>query len=155
MKTTDFLDTRSVPNWYIASTVLTCVALFVSACMLPATSIGPSRFPAFDDGTELGFNHLLLGWLPDPRLFPHWSANPLTAIALAFFVYRRFRKAMMCGFIASLCAFTTLFTFKHDDFYVGYYLWLFCPMLLTTSAAIPERFGAAFVGVWGARRRVV
>ena len=133
-------DAASIPYWYIRATVATCVVLFVVACVTPASTI--ATWGPFD-GPTLGLTHLLVGWLPDPNCIVHWLANPIGLTAVVYFTKRRFRLAAGLSLLALLFALTTLFSAMHEGFYVGFYLWLACPMILGVSAAFAGWFGGA------------
>lgn len=129
-----------VPYGYIRATVVLCLGTFLLACATPATTIG--TWGPFD-GPTFGYAHLLFGWIPDPSCILHWAANPIGLAALVYFMKRRFRVAAWLSLVAFIAAITTLFSGMHDVFWVGFYLWLACPMILGVCAAIAGWFGGA------------
>lgn len=132
-------DAQDVPTWYIHATAGACSLLFLASCMAPGAC----------GGASMGWFHLTA---MASIYAVHWLANPIGLMALALFCRRRFRHAALWGLSASVSAVSFLFSAKAHQLSTGYYLWLFAPVLLTASATIADRFGAAF-SIWNQAQR--
>lgn len=115
------------------------VSLYFLSCCLPCIDCGPAvaygdlDFHVFERGTHFGFTILFCGWHGGNNGVP-WSANLFLGPALACFLLRRFRTALVLSFIASALALTTWWVRNHDNLVAGYYVWQASHLLLMSGA---------------------
>jgi hypothetical protein len=112
---------------FIGAVVGTTASLYVAACFLPTTSFL---------GGSCGLLDLVFGWLAGLQGLPAWSANFLLVAGVVCMLRRQFRAAAGCTWLGAALGLTVLTSFKADQKYVGYYLWLASQVLLANGASL-------------------
>jgi hypothetical protein len=117
---------------------LFAVALWCASLVLPAAELNGSM-------RLLGSRVFMIGIDALGSGMPGWLANPLSLVAIATGLWRRFVAAtllscvacvvMLSSFYAPTLAASSGLPIDQVDFKIGFYLWLAaCSMILTTSA---------------------
>src|SRR5689334_19077279 len=93
--------------------VAVAATMYLSACGLPATDIGPCDMCALCDGPVnhqpmIGWAHLAFGWIDFPRSLPAWSANLVLGAGTICALRGARGSASILGVFASLLGLTTL-----------------------------------------------
>jgi hypothetical protein len=126
---------------FMTAVVAAATALYVAGCCLPATDIGSldggalSDYPSEHQPT-IGWAHLAFGWFDFPRSLPAWSANFVLVAGMIYALRGRRGLAAALGILATVLGLTTLFSYKHDGRYIGFYFWQGSQVVFAAGAIV-------------------